>query len=304
MDQPKFERMLRLMRLLSSNITYSVDELADRLDMSQRTVYRYLDTFKAAGFSVEKVYGNVYRLTTLGDSLPDLSKLVWFSDEEAAIVNDMIDGLDNTNALKIGLKRKLAAVYDSTSIADFIGPKSNASTIRTLADAIKQKRRVLLHGYRSAHSGQVRDRLVEPFSFTTNYIDVWCYDVEDGTCKSFKITRIDEAELLPDAWTAEELHRAQPMDVFRMHGPDAIHIKLRLSQMAQSLLLEEYPLSARNLRKDGESWIFEGDIRRLQGAGRFVCGLADEIEILEGEELRKYVTDFMSHHSTQEFCSK
>ncbi|MBQ9309526.1 MAG: WYL domain-containing protein [Bacteroidales bacterium] len=298
MDQPKFERMLRLMRMLSGNVTYSIDELADRLEMSPRTIYRYLDTFKAAGFSVGKVYGNIYRLTTLNDAHLDLSKLVWFSDEEAAIVNGMIDGLDNTNALKIGLKRKLAAVYDSTSIADYIGPKSNASTIQTLSEAIRQKHRVLLHGYKSSHSGQVRDRLVEPFSFTTNYIDVWCYDVDDGFCKSFKIARIDEAEMLPEPWKEEERHKAQPMDVFRMHGPDAIHIKLRLSQMAGNLLQEEYPLSVKNLRKDGDNWIFEGDIRRLQGAGRFVCGLADEIEILEGEELREYVRNFMLHHST------
>ena len=104
MDQPKFERMLRLMRMLSGNVTYSIDELADRLEMSERTIYRYIDTFKAAGFAVEKLYGNIYRLTSLNDDTLDLSKLVYFSDEEAAIVNNMIDGLDNTNALKAGLK--------------------------------------------------------------------------------------------------------------------------------------------------------------------------------------------------------
>ena len=96
------------MRLLSGNVTYSIDELADKLEMSERTIYRYIDTFKAAGFAVEKLYGNIYRLTSLNDDTLDLSKLVYFSDEEAAIVNNMIDGLDNTNALKIGLKRKRA----------------------------------------------------------------------------------------------------------------------------------------------------------------------------------------------------
>ena len=85
------------------------DELADKLEMSERTIYRYIDTFKAAGFAVEKLYGNIYRLTSLNDDTLDLSKLVYFSEEEAAIVNNMIDGLDNTNALKIGLKRKLGA---------------------------------------------------------------------------------------------------------------------------------------------------------------------------------------------------
>ena len=44
MDQPIIERMLRLLALLSGNIEYTVDELAGKLEMSQRTIYRYIDT--------------------------------------------------------------------------------------------------------------------------------------------------------------------------------------------------------------------------------------------------------------------
>ena len=40
MDQPKLERLLRLMKLLTANTTYNVDQLAERLQMSRRTVYR------------------------------------------------------------------------------------------------------------------------------------------------------------------------------------------------------------------------------------------------------------------------
>ena len=41
MDQPKLERLLRLMKMLTANNSYTVNELAERLDMSVRTVYRY-----------------------------------------------------------------------------------------------------------------------------------------------------------------------------------------------------------------------------------------------------------------------
>jgi predicted DNA-binding transcriptional regulator YafY len=293
MDQPKFERLLRLMRLLSGNVTYSIDELADKLEMSERTIYRYIDTFKAAGFAVEKLYGNIYRLTSLNDDTLDLSKLVYFSEEEAAIVNNMIDGLDNTNALKTGLKRKLAAVYDSTSISSFIGNRSNAANVQALADAIKGKSKVILHGYESSNSGQVRDRLVEPFAFTTNYVDVWCYDLEDGRNKIFKISRVGEVEILLKAWTEEDRHHLQPADVFRIHGNTSLHIRLKLSQRAKNLLLEEYPLAEKSVHKVKGDWVFDGYIHALQGAGRFITGLAQEVEILEGDELRDYVRAYM-----------
>ena len=54
MDQPKIERMLRLMKMMTANTTYSVDDLAERLDMSRRTIYRYIDTFREAGFVIKK----------------------------------------------------------------------------------------------------------------------------------------------------------------------------------------------------------------------------------------------------------
>ena len=62
MDQPKIERMLRLMRLMSGSVLFTIDELAEKMDTSYRTIYRYIDTFKDAGFVVEKVHGNIYRL--------------------------------------------------------------------------------------------------------------------------------------------------------------------------------------------------------------------------------------------------
>ena len=43
MDQSKLERLLRLMKLLTANTTYDIDQLAERLQMSRRTVYRYIE---------------------------------------------------------------------------------------------------------------------------------------------------------------------------------------------------------------------------------------------------------------------
>ena len=61
MDQPKLERLLRLMKLLTANTTYNVDQLAERLQMSRRTIYRYIDTFREAGFVIKKA-GDCIRL--------------------------------------------------------------------------------------------------------------------------------------------------------------------------------------------------------------------------------------------------
>lgn len=62
MDQPKIERLLSLMKMQAGNKNYTIDELAERLGISYRSIYRYIDTFKDSGFVVEKLHSNVYRL--------------------------------------------------------------------------------------------------------------------------------------------------------------------------------------------------------------------------------------------------
>ncbi len=293
MDQPKIERVLRLMTLMSGSVEYTVDELADKLDTSYRSIYRYIDTFKACGFAVEKIHGNIYRLAKLSPKYPDLDKLVHFSKEEAYLVNHLIDRLDPTNALKAGLQRKLAAIYSSTSIADYVDKQSNAANVEALSRAMRDKRAARLLRYESGHSGQVRDRLVEPFGFTTNYIDVCAYDLEDGRNKIFKISRMEEVEVLDDTpWARESAHERPGMDVFRMAGREEFRVRLRLTMKAKNLLVEEYPLAERDLTPEGEAWILDTGICAAAGVGRFVAGLAGEIEILSGEPLLAWLRDY------------
>ena len=62
MDQPRIERLLRLMKMLSSNVNYTVEELANKFDVSIRTMYRYIDTLKTSGFELTRYPGNVYKI--------------------------------------------------------------------------------------------------------------------------------------------------------------------------------------------------------------------------------------------------
>lgn len=227
MDQPKLERLLRLMKLLTANTTYNVDQLAERLHMSRRTVYRYIDTFREAGFVIKKT-GDCIRLDKESPHFRDISQLVHFTEEEAVILKRAIENIDDTNLLKQNLKRKLYSVYDNRTLADTVVRGRNAPNIHHLIEAIEQQRQVVLHGYRSAHGGEVRDRRVEPFAFTTNYVQVWCYDTEDGVCKLFKTARIGEVEPTDTPWEHADVHTEGFIDAFRMHGTQRHRVRLEL----------------------------------------------------------------------------
>ena len=77
-----FERQLRLMVLLTQNREYSLEELCRKLDMSRRTLYRYLELFRDIGFEVVK-QGSVYRLDKSSPFFKEITQLVHFTEDEA-----------------------------------------------------------------------------------------------------------------------------------------------------------------------------------------------------------------------------
>ena len=293
MDQPKLERLLRLMKLLTANTTYNVDQLAERLQMSRRTVYRYIDTFREAGFVIKKS-GDCIRLDKESPHFRDISQLVHFTEEEAVILKNTIENIDDTNKLKQNLKRKLYSVYDNKTLAHTVVRGKNAPNIRRLIEAIEQERQAVLHGYLSAHGGGVRDRRVEPFAFTTNYVQVWCYDLESHTNKLFKTSRIGSVELSEAAWEHQEAHSEGFIDAFRMHGGARRRVRLELGLLAYNLLCEEYPLAERDVRPLGRGrWLLDTEVAGFAGVGRFVVGLLDDIRIVDSPELTTYIHNYI-----------
>lgn len=296
MDQNKIERVLKLMKLLTGNIEYSIEELADKLETSPRTIYRYIDTFKTAGFAVIK-QGNTFSLARESRFFKDISQLVHFTDEEAYMVNSLIDGLDNTNVIKENLRAKLATIYNLTSIADVVVKKANAKNVNALIEAIEDGKRVILKGYSSGHSKKTQDRIVEPFQFTTNYINVWCFDPKDRHNKLFKTERIAEVEILPDPQQFKEKHDAGFIDIFRMHGEKPMHIELELGVLSHNLLVEEFPLAEKYIKKkNSKTWILSTEIANVKGAARFVLGTMDDVKIVQGEELKNFIKDFVKQN--------
>lgn len=303
MDQARFERLLRMIKFLGGNLYLTVQEIGERMGVTDRSVYRYIDTFKSAGFVVKPIHGSVYKLEKIPDEVPDLNHMMYFTEEEAYLVNQAIDSVAPTNALRKGLRDKLATIYEYSDIASHTDQHSNATHIETLKQAYKHKKKVVLKNYESSSSGSIRDRIVEPFKFTRDFIEVVAFDTEDRRNKTFKINRIGEVVMLNDPWEYERSHKSQYRDLFGMSGNPIDHIVLRLTIRAKNLLLEEYPIAGKYLTRDGSTWILETKISSYLGIGRFCAGLYKEITIIESERFREYMLDYMSG-GVQKFCGK
>ncbi len=281
------------MKMMTGNNNYTVEDMAERLGTSYRSVYRYIETFKASGFVVQRKEGGIYRLGKESRYFKEISQLIHFTDEEAHIVNQLIEGLDNTNIIKQNLRKKLSAVYNCTSLVECVVEGRNAVNVNRLVEAIGGRRQVILKRYASSHTGVVRDRLVEPFGFTTNYVQVWCYEPESGLNKLFNTARIGSVEVLTEGWQFESEHHEGYIDIFRITGFEQKRVQLELGVMAHNLLVEEYPLATRDLSPiDDTHWLLDTMVCDYVGIGRFTLGLMHDIRILS-PEFEEYVASLV-----------
>ena len=290
MDQPKLERLLRLMKLLTANNYLTVEEIAARLSITPRSVYRYIDTFREAGFVIKKQNGCI-RLDRSSPYFKDISELIHFTEEEAYILKSAIESIDEHNILKQNLKKKLYTVYDYKILAETIVNGKHSRNVRQLVQAMEERRSVILKKYASSHGNDIRDRRVEAFTFTTNYEQVWCYCLEESEVKLFRVSRIGAVEMLPEPWLHEEAHLVGFIDIFRMHSDNRLPVKLKLGLPSSSLLVEEFPIASKYLQKISDNeWILDTEVCSYEGVGRFVLGLMGDIEIIDSPDFLRYIT--------------
>ena len=175
-----------------------------------------------------------------------------------------------------------------------VSKKEDAANVAALMDAIESKRQVVLHGYSSSSSGEIKDRIVEPFAFAAGLKTVWCYEVATKANKVFKVDRISNVEIKAERWEYETHHRQGKMDIFRMTGETPISVKLQLSLRAKNVLVEEYPEAEKDLipTDNDDIWMLDTQVYRMEGIGRFYMGMAGEIQIIEAEGLKEYARNY------------
>jgi len=290
-EHRKLQKLLELIIFLSSGLKYTIANIMDRFDLTERTSHRYIKLIREAGFIIPRPISGLYYIDKTSPYFKEISELLHFSREEAHILYNAIHSINNENLLKQNLISKLYSLYDSPFIANTIVKQQESNNIHHLTKAIETKRKVVLCGYHSANSKEIKDRIVEPFNFTTNYLATWAFDINANCCKTFKNTRITSVKILNEPWENEQLHKIAPMDVFRISCQEQILVKLQLSVRASELLKEEYPLSENYITQINESsFLFDAPVCGFDGVARFVTGLCHEITILEPNTLRDFIS--------------
>ncbi|MFF8440685.1 helix-turn-helix transcriptional regulator [Streptomyces californicus] len=200
-------RLLKLLSLLQTPREWPGGELADRLDVSPRTIRRDIDRLRDLGYPVEASRGSVggYRLVA-GAAMPPLL----LDDEEAVAIavglragaGHAIEGVDEASVRALAkleqvlpsrLRHRVSALQNATvALTRGDGSTIDPRTLTTLASAVTGRER-LRFAYLSG-DGTPSKRLVEPCRLVSAG-QRWylvAYDLGREDWRTFRVDRVGE----------------------------------------------------------------------------------------------------------------
>lgn len=289
MDKERFDRQLRLLVLLTQDRDTDIDSLSRELQMSRRSIYRYIETFRELGFVVEK-RGNRYRVAPSSPFFRRITECIHFTEDEALTINQVLNAVYDRSPQVRHLRQKLSSLYDFDVLARHGVDEHIARNLATLYDAVKLERVAVLRGYVSPSSGKVSDRMVEPYMFLSENSEVRCYELATGMNKTFKISRAERVDLLDMLWSHKEAHLPFYTDMFGFSGEQLFPVRLVLGPLSARLLIEEVPSAASQLALlDDGRYRLHARVCSYKGVGRFVLGLCDDVEVESPRDFKDYL---------------
>tara|TARA_R110002050_G_scaffold163389_1_gene293384 strand:- start:16809 stop:17741 length:933 start_codon:yes stop_codon:yes gene_type:complete len=288
-NKTKTHRILRLILFLSNSYPKTKEECNSFLDIKDSAFYNYRNTLLDTGFDLHQKDGKYWIAYPDGDCQV-LKNVLHFSEEETWVLSRSIDLLDEKPASAARLKQKLVSFLNQDKAIDAYIHKEKPKIVRALRKAQQNKKQILLSSYASGNSQTVKDRLVEPFEFKDDFNMVWAFDVALKQNRQFKICRIGDVVESPIDWQHSRQHRSLPVDIFRNTGELDKQVEFRLNLRAKNLLVEEYPLSEKYLTATARNhFIFRAPVAKYEGPGRFVLGIAEDIQLVGDEGFLDYL---------------
>ena len=259
----KIDRLVSIIMLLLQNERVGAQELADRFEISPRTVYRDIDSINMAGIPVRSIPGvnggfeimPQYKVDKKVFSAADLSAILM----GLSSLSNMMRGEELVHALAkvksfIPAERAKDIELKSSQIWIDLSPWTVNRTVQLYLECIKtalQENRLLSFDYLDQR-GNKTARTAEPYQLVLKgshwYVQGYCYARDDF--RLFKLSRISNLKLLEETFLPRE-HPKPQLDISDMVASLQITVKLRIHKSILERVLDF--ISVEDITPDGEA---------------------------------------------------
>ena len=280
-------RLFRIVYYLLQNGKATAPELAQKFEVSIRTIYRDIDSISSAGIPIYATQGKGGGISILNDYTLDKSL---FSEQEQEQMLTALQGMvatteENSNELLTklsGLFQINSTNWIEVDFSDWAHRTPQQDTFNIIKEAIFQKR-VISFCYFSG-KGNKEKRNVRPirlvFKSKSWYLYSFCLLRNDY--RFFKLTRIKELEMLSETFTQD----FTPTKIEKqIQVENTVVVKLKFDRQAAFRVYDEFTDS---ITEDSQGNLYvQIDLPDNEVLYSYVMSFSDSVEVLEPQSIRE-----------------
>lgn len=285
-------RLFKIVYYLLDKGKSTAPELAEKFEVSIRTIYRDMDAISAAGIPIYATQGKGGGISLLQDYILDKSLL---SDQEKEKILMALQGIITTEDTKADeLLSKLGGIFQTKIIdwievdfSDWVKNTPNQDVFNTIKGAIFTKNTIVFSYFGS--NGSFSKRNVEPIKLVFKSKDWYLY----GFCllkndfRFFKLTRIKGLEVLAETFTREVSYI--PKIETTIKNERTISVKLKFAPQVAFRIYDEF---TDNVTEDNQGNLYVCiDLPDTEIMYSYLFSFGNSVEVIEPDYVRDRMKD-------------
>lgn len=296
----KYEIMLGILFDLLSKKFVKAGYLAEKYEVSVRSIHRYICSLECAGVPIYTLRGNrggfaivdTYRLSSSFMTRKELESTI---NALKAITESVPDNTLSSaiNKLKAATKNESYGfdikggnlIIDASPWGDTVGYKSKLVVIQK---SIEQCAKLAIKYH--DRNGEITERVIEPhvIVFKQGLWYVFAYCNLRNEFRFFKTGRIEHANMLDEKFIRQDLSKMQlPLDFWHTHS-DTVDVVMEINKNRLSDV-EEW-LGIENVKNINKKYIASVKLPFDNGLTMKIMSFGSDVKVLEPIELKNEIT--------------
>ena len=286
----KINRLLEIVIILLNRETVTAKELADRFEVSSRTIYRDIDALSSAGVPVYTNKGNGGGISLLEDYT--LSKVMLSKSESEGLLLALKTMGATSYPEASAIIDKLGSIFKSNQANDWIevdfegwsSKVNEQNKFSKIRDAIINKQ-VISFDYVNANGGK-SNRSAEPvkliFNAYTWYLIAYCL-LRDSH-RMFRLSRIKNVRITEQHFTKREIQEYENQET----RTPLVELRLRCDEKVLNRLYDTFDGEFITKNKNG-SYDLVVSLPEEEWVYGYILSFGGYAEVLEPEHIREII---------------
>lgn len=282
-------RLFRIVYYLLENGKATAPELAQKFEVSIRTIYRDIDAISSVGIPIYAAQGKGGGISILSDYTLEKS---FFSEQEREQILMALQGImATTGKTSDELLTKLSGLFQmkytkwiEVDFSDWVQGKPQQNTFVLIKNAIFQKKVISFCYFNSKGNNSKRNARPICLVFKSKDWYLYAFCLLRNDYRFFKLTRIRQVEMLSDTFTQD----FTPIRIEKqIHIEKTITVKLKFDRRIAFRVYDEF---TDNITEDTQGNLYvQVNLPDNEILYSYLLSFAEYVEVLEPQCIRKQI---------------